>query len=263
MLYIVITVLLVMAKSWTNLTFLAVIIPNTVLGIFQEFKAKKIIERLNLVTAPHAIVVRDGEKKEIDTKEVVLDDIIRFATGNQISADSIVRSGFVEVNESMITGEPDAILKQEGDMLFSGSFVVSGSCLAQVEHVGKDNYIEKLAIEAKKQKENKSELLRTLNWIIRIIGIIIVPLALFQFYQNYTGLSLQAVSEALQIPVEEITNYDKFAYIIKKVAGSVIGMIPSGLFLLTTVALSAGVYRWLREIKLWFNNYIVLKCWLE
>ena len=249
MLYIVITVLLVMAKSWTNLTFLAVIIPNTVLGIFQEFKAKKIIERLNLVTAPHAIVVRDGEKKEIDTKEVVLDDIIRFATGNQISTDSIVRSGFVEVNESMITGEPDAILKQEGDMLFSGSFVVSGSCLAQVEHVGKDNYIEKLAIEAKKQKENKSELLRTLNWIIRIIGIIIVPLALFQFYQNYTGLSLQAVSEALQIPVEEITNYDKFAYIIKKVAGSVIGMIPSGLFLLTTVALSAGVYRLAKRNK--------------
>ena len=98
MLYIVITVLLVMAKSWANLTFLAVIIPNTVLGIFQEFKAKKIIEKLNLVTAPHAIVVRDGEKKEIDTKEVVLDDIIRFATGNQISADSIVKSGFVEVN---------------------------------------------------------------------------------------------------------------------------------------------------------------------
>ena len=177
MLYIVITVLLVIARSWNNLTFLVIITANTVLGIVQEFKAKKIIEKLNLVTSPHAIVVRDGVRQEVETKDVVLDDIVRFSTGNQIIADSIVKKGFVEVNEAMITGEPDAILKQEGDMLFSGSFVVSGSCFAQVEHVGKDNYIEKLAIEAKKQKDNKSELLRTLNWIIKIIGIIIVPLA--------------------------------------------------------------------------------------
>lgn len=153
MLYAIITVLLCLARSWSNLTYLVIIIPNILLGIIQEIKAKKIIEKLNLVTAPHATVVRCGKQVEIDTKEVVLDDVIKFSTGNQIIADSIVKKGFVEVNESMITGEPDAILKQEGDMLFSGSFVVSGSCLAQVEHVGKDNYIEKLAMEAKKQKK--------------------------------------------------------------------------------------------------------------
>lgn len=268
MLYAIITVLLCLARSWSNLTYLVIIIPNILLGIIQEIKAKKIIEKLNLVTAPHATVVRDGKQVEIDTKEVVLDDVIKFSTGNQIIADSIVKKGFVEVNESMITGEPDAILKQEGDMLFSGSFVVSGSCLAQVEHVGKDNYIEKLAMEAKKQKENKSELLRTLNWIIKIVGIIIVPIAIFKFYQDWISTTdeiliqhfveefkktLDVIDEAMikqlvdEYKLELITNgftdYDKFAYVIPKVAGSVIGMIPSGLFLLTTMALSTGVYR--------------------
>jgi len=268
MLYAVITVLLCFAKSWSNLTYLVIIIPNILLGIIQEIKAKKIIEKLNLVTAPHAIVIRDGEQIEVETKEVVLDDIIKFSTGNQIIADSIVKKGFVEVNESMITGEPDAILKKEGDMLFSGSFVVSGSCLAQVEHVGKDNYIEKLAIEAKKQKDNKSELLRTLNWIIRIVGIIIVPIAVFKFYQDWSSTTddvliqhfvelfkktLDITDEAeiaklvteykASLVVAGFTDYDKFAYVIPKVAGSVIGMIPSGLFLLTTMALSTGVYR--------------------
>ena len=249
MLYIVITVLLVIARSWNNLTFLVIITANTVLGIVQEFKAKKIIEKLNLVTSPHAIVVRDGVRQEVETKDVVLDDIVRFSTGNQIIADSIVKKGFVEVNEAMITGEPDAILKQEGDMLFSGSFVVSGSCFAQVEHVGKDNYIEKLAIEAKKQKDNKSELLRTLNWIIKIIGIIIVPLALFQFYQNWINIDVNNLANELAIGVDQVTNYHKFCAIISNLAGSVIGMIPSGLFLLTTMALSAGVYRLAKKNK--------------
>ena len=231
MLYLVITVLLCIAKSWSNLTFLVIIISNMLLGIIQEFKAKNIIEKLNLVTAPHAFVVRDGKLIEVETKDVVVDDIIKFSTGNQIITDSIVKKGFVEVNESMITGEPDAIVKQEGDMLYSGSFVVSGSCYAQVEHVGRDNYIEKLAMEAKKQKENKSELLRTLNWIIRIIGFIIIPIASFKFFQDYRALS------------NDLTFFEKFVEIIPKVAGSVIGMIPSGLFLLTTMALSTGVYR--------------------
>ena len=249
MLYVVITVLLCLAKSWSNLTFLAIIILNTFLGILQEIKAKKIIEKLNLVTAPHATVIRDGQTLDVETKNVVVDDIIKFSTGNQIIADSIVKKGFVEVNESMITGEPDAICKKEGDMLFSGSFVVSGSCYAQVEHVGKENYIEKLAMEAKKQKDNKSELLRTLNWIIKIIGIIIVPIAVFKFYQDWRSATAADIilyydqMFNIEILAEEITKYDKFVYIIPKVAGSVIGMIPSGLFLLTTMALSTGVYR--------------------
>ena len=234
MLYVVITVLLILAgfkENWSNLSFLPIILVNTILGIYQEIRAKKIIEKLNLITSPHATVIRDGEKKEIDTNEVVLDDAIKFSTGNQITTDAIVKKGFVEVNESMITGEPDAILKQDGDMLYSGSFVVSGSCIAQVEHVGKDNYIEKIAMEAKKQKSNKSELLNTLNWLIRIIGFIIIPLAAFLYYQGYIKLG------------PSYSFIEKFKIILPEVAGSVVGMIPSGLFLLTTVALSAGVYR--------------------
>ena len=140
-----------------------------------------------------------GQLIEVLTKEVVIDDIIKFSTGNQIITDSIVKEGFVEVNESMITGEPDAILKEAGDMLYSGSFVVSGSCYAQVENVGKNNYIEKLAMEAKKQKDGKSELLRTLNWIIKVIGFIIIPLAVFQVWQGFQKLDLDLVSNASSI----------------------------------------------------------------
>ncbi len=231
MLYLIITVLLCIARSWTNLTFLAVIIPNLILGIVQELKAKKMIEKLSLVSAPRAVVVRDGEEKEITTSEIVLDDIIQFTTGKQIVTDSIVAEGTVEVNESMITGESDAIVKNPGDLLYSGSYVTSGSCYARVENVGKDNYIEKLATEAKQQKENRSELLRTLNWIIRIIGILIIPLAAILFWQAFSHSQ------------EGLSFYEKFVDNMPRVAGAIIGMIPSGLFLLTTIALSVGVYR--------------------
>ena len=254
-LYLIITVILCFANSWSNLTFLPIVIANVVISIIQEFKAKKIVEKLSLVSAPKANVVRDGELIEVSTKDVVLDDIIKYSNGNQIITDSIVKQGFVEVNESMITGEADAISKKEGDMLYSGSFVVSGTCFAQVENVGKNNYIEKLAIEAKKQKTNKSELLRTLNWIIKIIGVIIIPIALFQFYQGWINATPESIIHFYEeyrdvvLTASEITNYHKFCSVITSVAGSVVGMIPSGLFLLTTVALSAGVYRLAKRNK--------------
>ncbi len=230
-LYAVITVLLCLANSWTNLTFLVIVIPNTILAIWQEIKAKHMVEKLNLVSATKANVVRDGDKQQVDTANVVLDDIIIFSTGNQISADSIIKEGIVEVNESMITGEPDAIVKKPGDMIFSGSYLVSGTCYAQVEHVGKDNYIEQLAMDAKKLKDNKSELLKTLNWIIKIISFIIIPIFLFSMFQAY------------QATPQTASTFDRFQQSIVNVAGSIIGMIPSGLYLLTTLALSAGVTR--------------------
>ncbi len=231
MLYLVITIVLVITKSYKNLTFLVIVVANTTLSIFQEFKTKKIIEKLNLISSPRAIVIRDSQKQEIEVNNVVIDDIIRFTSGNQIITDCIVKDGFVEVNESMITGEADAISKNHGDILYSGSFVVSGSCFAQVEHVGKDNYIEKLAIEAKKQKGNKSELLRTLNWIIRIIGFIIIPIFAILLVQGFAKAD------------PSLTFYQKLCSIMPSVAGSIIGMIPSGLYLLTTMALASGVYR--------------------
>ena len=249
MLYIAITIILCITKSWSNLTFLPIILANISISLFQEFKAKRTIEKLSLVSAPKAHVIRDQELLEVSTTDVVLDDIIKYSTGNQIITDSIVKEGFVEVNESMITGESDAISKQPGDMLYSGSFVVSGTCYAQVENVGKNNYIEKLAMEAKKQKDNKSELLRTLNWIIKIIGFIIIPFAIFQIWQGFQNLDLNLLAETLQIEVEAITFMDKFSYVIPNVAGSVIGMIPSGLFLLTTVALAAGQVRLAKRNK--------------
>lgn len=227
MLYLVITVMLCIAESYANLTFLIVVIPNLVISLVQEFQAKKTIEKLSLVQSAKAVVIRNGEKQEVENTEVVLDDVVVFKVGNQIYADCIVLDGTAELNESMITGESDAILKNPGSMLYSGSFVVSGTVYARVEHVGKDNYIEKLAEEAKQQKGNKSELLRTLNLIVKIIGIIIVPLFIVQFFNSY-GWRLE-------------WDYEAFKETMKGVSGSVIGMIPSGLFLLTSMALAKGV----------------------
>lgn len=232
MLYVAITVLLCVAKSYGNLTYLLVVIPNTIISIIQEFKAKKMIENLNLVTATKASVVRNGEKIEIDQKDVVIDDVVILKNGNQIYADAEVLDGSVEVNESMITGESDAIIKNRGDKLYSGSYVTSGTVYARVEHVGKDNYIEKLASEAKLQKKNKSELLRSLNMIVKIVGIIIIPIAALEFFTIYTS----------NIGVYSST-YEAFCKTISNVSGVVIGMIPSGLFLLTSVALVSGVIK--------------------
>jgi cation-transporting ATPase E len=240
MLYLVITILLCIAQSWNNLTFLPVIIPNIVIGIYQEIKAKKMIDKLSLVSAPKACVVRDGEKKEIPTSEVVIDDIAIFTAGNQIYADSIIVEGNVEVNESLITGEADAIGKGPGDLLYSGSFLAGGSCYARVEHVGSDNYIEKLSAEARKHQPPKSELLRTLKMIIKVVAFIIVPLGLLTFIQTWNGPDATSL--------KFMTRY---AESINKTAGVVIGMIPSGLFLLTTIALEVGV------INLSKNNTLV------
>lgn len=227
MLYLVITVMLCIAESYANLTYLLVVIPNLIISLIQEFQAKKTIEKLSLVQATKAVVIRDGEKQEVENTEVVLDDVVVFKVGNQIYADCVVLNGTAELNESMITGESDAILKNPGDMLYSGSFVVSGTIYARVEHVGKENYIEKLAEEAKQQKGNKSELLRTLNMIVKIIGIIIVPLFIVQFFNSY-GWRLE-------------WDYESYKTTMETVSGSVIGMIPSGLFLLTSMALAKGV----------------------
>jgi len=230
LLYFVITVLLCLAQSWNNLTFLPVIISNTIIGIVQEIKAKKMIDKLSLVSAPLATVVRDGEKQEVPTNEVVIDDIVIFTAGNQVYTDTIVVEGYVDVNESMITGESDSIAKGPGDMLYSGSYIISGSCHGRVEHVGEDNYIEKLASEARKHQKPKSELLRTLNGIIKIVAVIIIPLGLLTFFQNW-----------IINGENRYTFFERYAFSINKTAAVVIGMIPAGLFLLTSIALAVGV----------------------
>ena len=228
MLYLVITVMLVLAHSWTDMFYLLVVIPNLIIGIYQEIKAKVTIDKLSLITAPQATVLRDGVETHIATNEVVLDDIIILKSGDQIYSDSVVVDGIVEANESLLTGEADAITKKEGDPLYSGSFISSGTCKARIEHVGKDNYIEKLASEAKKHGTPKSELLKTLKIIIKVVGFIIIPLGVFTMW---TEMNKSGVSDL----------WDQFIYATPKTAAVILGMIPSGLFLLTSVALFVGV----------------------
>lgn len=230
MLYFVITILFIALKSFDNLMFLTTIIPNLIIGIIQEIKAKKMMDKLSLMSAPTTTVIRDGEKMEIPVSEVVLDDIIFYTPGKQICADSIVLEGFIEVNESLLTGEADAILKKPGDTLFSGSFVVSGMAVARVDKVGKDNYIEKLSKDAKMYQKPRSEILRSLNGIIKFVSLIIIPLAVL----TYITSSSNAVKDYLGILNRQG---------IIKAASSMLAMIPAGLFLLTSMALFVSVLR--------------------
>ncbi|MBE0701319.1 MAG: HAD-IC family P-type ATPase, partial [Acholeplasmataceae bacterium] len=209
----------------TNLLFLGVVTANITIGIIQEIRAKRTIDKLSLLSAPTAIVIRDKDELEITVQDVVIDDILFLSSGKQIPADSVVREGTIEVDESLLTGESDAIIKHKGDTLYSGSFVISGSCYAQATAVGKDIYIQKLTNQAKKYKKPKSDLLGSLKMIIRIVGAIIPPLAAVLFYLMWVN-----------------TDYS-YAEIVKSTAGAMIGMIPSGLFLLTSMALAVGVIR--------------------
>lgn len=207
-----------------QLTFLVIIIANLVIGIIQEIKAKKTIDNLSLLSAPTAIVIRNGVETEIAIHNIVIDDIINFSGGKQISADAVVRKGVIEVDESLLTGESDIIVKREGDPLYSGSFVVSGKASAQVVAVGDDIYVQQLTNQAKKYRRPKSELFSSLNLIIRIIGIIILPMGAALYYlMHKSGM--------------------EYSDIVASTSGAMIGMIPSGLFLLTSSALAVGVIR--------------------
>lgn len=228
MLYFVIAAILIIFKSYNNLGFLPLIFANLAIGIFQEIRAKITVEKMTLLSAPTATVIRNGVKLEIPVNEIVLDDIIFFSSGKQICSDSIVVEGSIEVNESLLTGESDAIVKNKGSQLYSGSFVTSGLCIARVDKVGKDNYIERLSADAKKYSAPKSELLNTLRNIIKFISIIIIPITVL--YLISAGVLNDFSRENLSKIIPET------AYII-------LAMIPAGLFLLTSLALFAGVIR--------------------
>jgi len=236
LLFLTIAIILIVIGEFKNLIFLLTVVANLLVGIFQEIKAKKQIDKLSLLSVPTSIVIRDGEKIEIPIEEVVLDDITFFTSGKQISTDCIVLEGNVEVNESLLTGESEAIAKPKGSILYSGSFIVSGSCIARVDKVGANSYIEKLARDAKKYKKPKSELLRTLNGILKIISIIIIPLGLMTWYFSFNKtLSFTEIFKP--------ENVDILRSAVVSATGSMIAMIPAGLFLLTTVALAVSVVR--------------------
>lgn len=217
--------LLSIGAEFANFLFLGAVSANIAIGIIQEIRAKKMIDKLSLLSAPTANVVRDKGDYEISVSNVVIDDILYLNSGKQIAADCVVREGTLEVNESLLTGESDPILKRKGDTLYSGSYVVSGSCYAQVTAIGQDIYIQKLTSQAKVYQKPKSDLLASLKIIIRTVAAIIVPLAGLLFYTMTTNTNLA------------------YEDIVKATTGAMIGIIPSGLFLLTSMALAVGVIR--------------------
>lgn len=219
-------ILVAFTGQFKNMTFMGVILINTAIGIFQEFKVKKLIDKVSVMTASHAVVIREGTKKTIPVEEVVLDDVILVENGNQICADSIVlESDGMEVNESMLTGEAKAVKKKPGDKLMSGSYLVAGSGAAKAYHVGEDNYAFVLAKQAHNKKRASSEMQETIKKIIKIDGLLLIPVGLLLFLtqKNISGMSL---SDA----------------VVNTVAG-VIGMIPEGLVLLTSISFVIGVGR--------------------
>lgn len=211
------------------LFFIVIVTANIIISIVQEIRSKLMIDKLSILSAPSATILRDGDIYDIPVSEVVLDDILCLSSGKQIASDSVLLEGEIEVNESLLTGESNAISKKTGDVLYGGSFVVSGNCKARVERVGKDNYIEKLTSQAKKYRKPKSDLLRTLTGLIRFVAIIIIPLGTMVFLRQYNGFDFGG----------------SFSYkeAVMTTAGAIVGMIPSGLFLLTSVALAVGVIR--------------------
>ena len=226
LIFAILAILVIAAGSFRSLTFLPVVIANLFIGILQEIRAKKTLDQLTMLNAPKAEVVRNGQISEIPAEELVLDDIVIFRAGDQICADAIVLDGSVLVNEALLTGESDELRKELGDFLMSGSFVVSGECYARLERVGADSYISELTLEAKAQDQKKrSEMLRVLDRLVGIVGILIVPIGIFLFVQQYvfSGASFQSS--------------------ILSMVAAVVGMIPEGLYLLASVALVVSVIR--------------------
>ena len=219
---IALLVLVLFVRSYKNSMFMGIILINTVIGIIQEIRAKKTIDKLAILTESKTVVLREGKKWSISTEKLVLDDLIFLKTGDQVPADVKVLEGTVEVNESLLTGESDNLSKSQGDELFSGSFVTSGEACCQVIHVGKDNYASQITSEAKEFKRHNSELRNSLNAILKVISIIIVPLGAMLFYKQY-----MIVGDTLK---DSVVN----------MVAAVLGMIPEGLELLTSVALTLG-----------------------
>ncbi len=228
--YAIIAVIMIAFGSFGNLTFAAVVVPNILLAIIQEIRAKMIVAKLSVTTDPRASVVRDGELCDVPSGEIVVGDVMRLEISRQILADSVVISGVCEVNESMLTGESVPVKKQAGDRLYAGSFLVSGSVYAEVDRVGADNYINTLEAAAKKHKAPTSNLFRSLDRLIRCIGIIMVPLTVLSFICNWFAIEKSG-----------LVGFELAKEVAEKTCGSVIGMIPAGMYLLITLTLSLSV----------------------
>lgn len=226
LIFLVIALLLIGVGAFRDLTFLPIIIANTLIGIVQEIRSKKVLDDLSILNSPKTRAIRDGSKKEIPADELVLDDIVELSAGGQIPADAVVLNGQLNVNESLLTGESDEIVKKSGDELLSGSFVVSGSCLARLTKVGEESYISKLTHRATQTKEGEqSEMIRSLNRLVQAVGIVIIPIGVVLFVQQfvYAGTPLR----------DSVTS----------MVAAILGMIPEGLYLLASVAMAVSAMR--------------------
>lgn len=234
-----IALILANTKGITNYLVIFITTANVVIGIIQEIRSKLSIDRLSILAANTAKVLRDGEVVELPLSEIVLDDVIMLETGNQVPADCILAEGAVEVNESLLTGESVSVKKNIGDILYAGSFISSGSGKFRVEKVGKETYLQKLTSKAKKYKRPNSELMNSTKWIIKVIGVLIIPIAIgifFTTYANFDPAMAKGVEDGFLFSV-------RVNYTIQRTCTVVIGMIPSGMLLLTSMALAVGVIR--------------------
>ena len=226
LIFLIITILLIVVGSFRDLTFLPIIIANMLIGIIQELRSKKILDDLTILNTPKITVRRDGSDQEVLADELVQDDVITLSAGGQIPADALVLSGNITVNEALITGEADELVKKEGDSLFSGSFVISGECMAKLKKVGKDSYISGLMLQATQTKEGEqSEMIRALNRLVQTVGVIILPIGAILFLQQYffSGATMK----------DSVTG----------MVAAILGMIPEGLYLLASVAMVVSVMR--------------------
>ncbi|MCF7923561.1 MAG: HAD-IC family P-type ATPase [Candidatus Izimaplasma sp.] len=244
MLLAIIAALLISIGSYENLWFVVIATANTLIGIVQEFKARRIIKNLSLLSETKVTVIRQGIEIEINKEDIVIDDVYKLDSGKQIITDSIVIDGAITVNEANLTGESDSVVKEPGDSLLSGTYVVTGEAYCKVSAVGKDNYIETLQNKVKTLSKPKSVILNSLRGLLKIIGIIIVPLGLMTFYNAFQRSSYDYLPDF-------INNSELYNEALIKMAGSMVAMVPSGLFLLTTMAFAASV------IKLAKHNTLV------
>ena len=228
--FIILAILITIAGSFRNLTFMVAVICNTAIGIFQELRAKKTLDEMNLLNMPSVSVIRNEKLEEISINKLVKDDVILLKSGDQIPADGVILTGELYVNESLLTGEQDSIKKVVDDNLLSGSYVVSGSAYIKLTSVGKDAYISKLALKAKTMGQGEqSEMIKSINQIVKWVGIIIVPIGILLFYQAH------------------FVNGETFSKSIVTMVAAVIGMIPEGLYLLTTMALTLSTINLSRD----------------
>ena len=209
--------------SYHNMMFLGIVVCNTLIGIIQELRVKRELSKITLLASPTAQVVREGRELRLPVEELVLDDVVRLSAGCQIPADAVLLEGALEVNEALLTGEADNVAKAAGDKLLSGSFVVSGRAAVRLDAVGPDAFAARITREAKRTSKNRSEMMRSLDRLLRWIGLALIPVAVVLFVKQYTLL------------------HTGLEYAVTSTVGAVVGMIPEGLYLLTSLALAVGV----------------------